>query len=113
IMLAGGADLFTELSFSGFTILGAMTRDVCRPLDRDRDGMMLGDAGAMLVLESEEHAKRRGAHAWAAIAGHAVANDAFHATAPEPTGTQIGWVMQQALADAGVSADAIDYINLH
>jgi len=113
VMLAGGADLFTELSFSGFNILGAMTRDVCRPLDRDRDGMMLGDAAAMLVLESEEHARKRGARIWAIIAGHAIANDAFHATGPEPEANGIARVMKDALANANLTINDIDYINLH
>jgi len=113
VMLAGGADLFTELSFSGFNVLGVTARETCRPLDRHRDGMMLGDGAAMLVLESEEHARRRGARAYAEIAGHAIANDAYHATGPEPHGTEAARVIAAALESGGVSPDEIDYINLH
>jgi 3-oxoacyl-[acyl-carrier-protein] synthase II len=112
-MLAGGANLFTELSFSGITILGLTARTACRPLDRDRDGMMLGDGAAMVVLESEEHASRRGARAYAEIAGHAIGNDAYHATGPEPTGTEAARVMIAALNSGEVLPDEIDYINLH
>jgi 3-oxoacyl-[acyl-carrier-protein] synthase II len=67
VMLAGGADLFTELSFAGFNALGALSRGPCRPLNHDRDGMMLGDGAAMLVLENQDHARRRGARAGAVV----------------------------------------------
>ena len=86
VMLAGGADLFTELSFSGFNILGALSRGVSRPCNEDRDGMMLGDAAAMVVLESEAHAASRGARVYAELAGYAIGNDVHHPTAPEPEG---------------------------
>jgi 3-oxoacyl-[acyl-carrier-protein] synthase II len=113
VMLAGGADLFTELSFSGFNILGVVSRDTCRPLDRDRDGIMLGDGAAMLVLESEQHALQRGARAYAEIAGHAIGNDAYHATGPEPEGIEAARVMGAALKSGRISLDDVDYINLH
>lgn len=113
VMLAGGADLFTELSFSGFNVLGAMARAVCRPMDRDRDGMMLGDGAAMLVLEREEHAQDRGASPFAEIAGHAIVNEAFHATSPRPDGSDAARVMAQAMRDAQLDPSLIDYINLH
>jgi 3-oxoacyl-[acyl-carrier-protein] synthase II len=113
VMVAGGADLFTELSFSGFNMLGATAPNICRPLDRDRDGMMLGDGAAMVVLESTERAKARGARIYAQVVGHAIANEAYHATAPRPDGASAARVMEQALRSAGVSPDAIDYINVH
>lgn len=112
-MLAGGADFFTELSFSGFNMLGALAREVCRPLDRDRDGMMLGDGAAMFVLEREDHARQRGARPWAEIAGHAIVNEAFHSTAPRPDGSDAARVMREALRSAGIEPSEIDYINLH
>lgn len=113
VMLAGGADLFTELSFSGFNMLGAMTRGTCRPLDRRRDGMVLGDGAAMLVLEEEQQALARGARIYARVMGHAIGNEAFHPTAPRPDGSEAARVMQAALRAADMDADAIDYINLH
>lgn len=113
VMLAGGADLFTELSFSGFNVLGAMTRGVCRPMDRDRDGMVLGDGAAMVVLESESRARARGARIYAFVAGHALANEAYHPTAPRPDGSEAARVMLAAIDSAGLGADDIDYVNLH
>ena len=113
LMLAGGADLFTELSFSGFNVLGAMTRTVCRPMDSHRDVMVLGDGAAMLVLESESRARARGARIYALIAGHALANEAYHPTAPRPDGMEAARVMQAALESAGLSPQDIDYVNLH
>ena len=113
VMLCGGADLFTELSFSGFSALGVMARGTCRPLDRDRDGMMLGDGAAMLLLESEERAMRRGARVYAELAGYALGNDAHHATGPEPEGRVAARVMTEALDASAVAPKEIDYINLH
>jgi 3-oxoacyl-[acyl-carrier-protein] synthase II len=113
VMLAGGADLYTELSFSGFNVLGLLARHQYRPFDARRDGMLLGDGAAMMVLESEESAHRRGARAYCEIAGHAIGNDAFHATAPEPTGREAARVMRDALRDAGIKPEAVDYVNLH
>lgn len=113
VMLAGGADLFTELSFSGFNVLGAMTRGVCQPIDRDRDGMVLGDGAAMVVLESESRARARGARIYAFVAGHALANEAYHPTAPRPDGSEAARVMLAAIDSAGLGVDDIDYVNLH
>lgn len=112
-MLAGGADLFTELSFSGFNVLGVMSRGACRPLDRDRDGMMLGDGAAMMLLERADHAQSRGARPWAEIAGHAIANEAWHPTAPRPDGSDAARVMRAALKAARMEPCDVDYINLH
>jgi 3-oxoacyl-[acyl-carrier-protein] synthase II len=113
VMLAGGADLFTELSFAGFNALGVLSRGPCRPLSLERDGMMLGDGAAMLVLESEDYARRRGARAWAVIAGHAIVNEAFHPTTPRPDGSDAARVMAAALRAARMNPDEVDYINLH
>lgn len=113
IMLAGGADIYTELSFSGFNILGATTKDVTRPLDAHRDGMMLGDGAAVFVLESREHARARGARAYARVVGHAISSEAYHATAPRPDGEGAFQVMEAALRDAELSPLQIDYINVH
>jgi 3-oxoacyl-[acyl-carrier-protein] synthase II len=113
VMVAGGADVYTELSFSGFNVLGVTARETCRPCDQERDGMMLGDGAAMVVLESEERVRRRGARAYAIVAGHAIGSDAYHATAPEPDGATAARMMREALAGAELGPADIDYVNLH
>ncbi len=113
VAVAGGADIYTPLSFSGFNILGAISRSVCRPFDRARDGLMLGDGCAIFVLESPEHAERRGARPYAIIRGHATTNEAYHPTAPSPRGEGARRVMKAALGSAGVEPSRVDYINLH
>ncbi len=85
-MLAGGTDIFSELTFSGFNSLQALSQDLCRPFDEARDGLMLGDAGAVLVLESLDTATARGARIYAEIVGYSIGNEAYHATGPDPEG---------------------------
>jgi 3-oxoacyl-[acyl-carrier-protein] synthase II len=113
IMVAGGADSLTTLSFSGFSVLRAMTRTACRPFDRRRDGMILGEGAGMLVLEDLEHARRRGAQIYAEICGWGTAGDAHHATSPHPQGRGLASAINSALREAGLSADEIDHVNLH
>jgi 3-oxoacyl-[acyl-carrier-protein] synthase II len=111
--LAGGVDLFSELTFSGFNALQALGRNGCRPFDETRDGLMLGDAGAILLLETRESANTRGARIYAEFAGYATANEAYHATGPDPEGTGAITVMHGALAQAGIPLRAVEYINAH
>ena len=84
-----------------------------RPFDRSRHGFVIGEGSGALVLEEETHARARGARILAWLRGHAATNDAFRLTDPDPTGTSIARAITLALQDAGVSADAIDYLNLH
>lgn len=112
-MIAGGVDLFTELSFSGFNILGALARGQTRPLDTHRDGLMLGDGAAFIILERLSSALARGVTPWGFVAGHSLANEAWHATGPHPQGRDAARVVKQALDVAGVSAEQVDYINVH
>lgn len=113
VMLAGGADSLTSLSFSGFSVLRAMTRDTCRPFDRDRDGMVLGEGAALLVLEDMDHARERGARVYAELLGWGSAGDAHHATSPHPEGRGLASALTAALRDAGTSPEEIDHANLH
>lgn len=113
IMLAGGADSLTTLSFSGFSVLRAMTRTACRPFDRRRDGMILGEGAGILVLEDLEHARRRGARVYAEICGWGTAGDAHHATSPHPEGRGLAQAIRAALRQAEASADDVDHANLH
>jgi 3-oxoacyl-[acyl-carrier-protein] synthase II len=112
-VLAGGYDALSELVFVGFDSLQASTLEKCRPFDRNRTGMVLGEGAAILALESLERAQARGARVWAEITGYGISTDNFHLTQPDPSGTGPRQAMEQAVARAGVRAEAIDYINAH
>ncbi|WP_373095587.1 beta-ketoacyl-ACP synthase II [Zhongshania sp.] len=119
-MLAGGAEMATTpVGLGAFAAARAMsTRNddpehASRPWDKNRDGFVLGDGAGMLVLEEYEFAKRRGAHIHAELLGFGMSCDAFHMTSPPDDGRGARAAMQNALDDAGVNADQIDYINAH
>ncbi len=120
VILMGGAEstVFPQ-AFSAFCMLRAMSQRndspdrACRPFDKNRDGFVLGEGAGMLVLEDLEHAKRRGAHIYAEILGFGMTCDAYHMTAPEPSGQQAARAIQLALKDADVKPQDIDYINAH
>ena len=84
-----------------------------RPWDRDRDGFVLSDGAGALVLEEYEHAKNRNAHIYAEVIGYGMSSDAYHMTAPPEDGRGAALAMKNALKDAGISIDSIDYINAH
>ena len=112
-MIAGGADLFSELTFSGFNCLKALSPNGCKPLTENRTGLMLGEGAAMFVLERKSSAVRRGAAILAELPGYAISNEAYHETAPDPSGRNAYNVMKTALEDAKISVNDIDYINMH
>ena len=113
IMIAGGADALSKLSFSGFSVLRAMTHSCCRPFDRRRDGLVLGEGAGMLVLEDYRHARRRGARIYAELCGWGTAGDGHHTTRPDPQGRGLCRAMEGALREAGIAADSVDHVNLH
>jgi 3-oxoacyl-[acyl-carrier-protein] synthase II len=113
LMLAGGADALTSLSFSGFSVLRAMSPSVCRPFDQRRNGMLLGEGAGIIVLEELEHARRRGARIHAELCGWGTAGDAHHPTGPHPEGHGLQGAMKAALRQACLSAEQIDFLNLH
>jgi len=113
LMLAGGADALTLLSFSGFSVLRAMSASVCRPFDQRRNGMLLGEGAGIVVLEELEHALRRGARIHAELCGWGTAGDAFHPTGPHPEGRGLQRAMTVALQRSGLGPGDIDFINLH
>jgi 3-oxoacyl-[acyl-carrier-protein] synthase II len=120
MMLAGGSEApLSPLCFGAFAIIRAMSQrnddpsGASRPFDKGRDGFVMAEGAAMLVLEELGHARARGAQIYGEILGHACTNDAFHMTQPRPDGTQTARCMRDCLREAGVTADQVDYINAH
>jgi 3-oxoacyl-[acyl-carrier-protein] synthase II len=120
VMLAGGTEApITEVGIAGFGAMRALSRRnedpeaASRPFDAGRDGFVMGEAGAILVLEDLEHARARGAKVYAEILGYGLSSDASHITEPDPTGENPARAMRNAFADAGIELDEIDYINAH
>jgi 3-oxoacyl-[acyl-carrier-protein] synthase II len=111
--VAGGTDALARLTYSGFNALRLMDPGPCRPFDRSRAGMNMGEGAGMLLLEDMEHARRRGARIYAELAGYSLGCEAFHPTAPQPDGRPIADVVQRALADAGVDSADVDHVNAH
>jgi 3-oxoacyl-[acyl-carrier-protein] synthase II len=112
-VLCGGFDALSELVFAGFDCLQASTAEICRPFDRGRSGLVLGEAAALLALESWEEAEARGAPVFAEIAGYGTAADTHHLTQPHPSGIGPRLAMERALASAGLGPEAIGYVNAH
>jgi 3-oxoacyl-[acyl-carrier-protein] synthase II len=112
-VIAGGADALCRLTYAGFGALGAMSPDACRPFDRRRAGLNLGEGAAFLVLEPEDAARARGARPIVELRGWAVGAEAHHITNPEAKGETAARVMRAALARAGLSPVDIDYVNAH
>jgi 3-oxoacyl-[acyl-carrier-protein] synthase II len=113
VALAGGAEGLCRLTYLGFNALRATSPEPCRPFDRDRKGLNLGEGGAVLVLEELEHARARGAHVYAILAGYGITADAHHMTAPHPEGDGAARAMRDALRDAQLSPEQIGYVNAH
>ena len=120
VMVAGGAEMATcPLGLGGFAAMRALStrndepKKASRPWDKNRDGFVLGDGAATLILESYEHAKARGAKIYAELAGFGMSSDAYHISAPDENGTGFIAAMQNALNDADLTIADIDYLNAH
>ena len=120
VMLAGGVEApIAPLSFGAFSIIRAMSKRnhdperACRPFDKGRDGFVMGEGAAILVLEEIAHAVRRGAQIYGEVLGYSLTNDAYHMSAPHPTGSEAARAIGLALRDAGLQPEDIEYINAH
>lgn len=113
LALAGGVDALTRICFMGFNALKLLDPDPCRPFDRDRKGMSIGEAAAFVVLEDAERCRARGAREIAKLLGAGISTDAHHVTSPHPEGEGMARAMTLALAAARLDARAVDYVNAH
>ncbi len=120
VMVCGGAEAaITPLAYAGFCSMKAMSTNnenpqgSSRPFDLNRDGFIMGEGGAILVIESLEHALARGAHIYCELAGYAATCDAYHITSPDPEGKGLAQSMIKAMRDANIEPHQVDYINAH
>ena len=119
VMVAGGTEsAITPLGMAGFAALTALSTNddpetASRPFDKDRDGFVMGAGAGIVVLESLEHAQKRGAKSLAEVVGYGGSNDAFHITSPAEDGSGAAYAREMALKDAGIAPEKIDYINAH
>jgi 3-oxoacyl-[acyl-carrier-protein] synthase II len=111
--VCGGSDVLCRLTFSGFNALRLVDPRPCRPFDAGRNGMNIGEAGAVLVLEEMARARKRGARIYAELAGYGLTCEAYHPTAPEPDGRALAETLLAALRGARIDADAVDHVNAH
>jgi 3-oxoacyl-[acyl-carrier-protein] synthase II len=112
-MLAGGADAFSRITYMGFSRLGAIAPERCQPFDRNRKGMVPGEGAAVLVMESLDQARGRGATIYAEVLGYGVSCDSHHMTAAHPRGEGAIRAMEAALRESAVATDDVDYISAH
>ncbi|WP_110290418.1 beta-ketoacyl-[acyl-carrier-protein] synthase family protein [Lachnotalea glycerini] len=108
-----GVDPLSEFSLYGFNSLKNISPEGCKPFDKNRDGITIGEGGAALVLEEYENAKKRNAKIYAEVFGYGMGNDAYHVTSPDPSGDGAYYTMQMSMNEAGIDWTMLDYINAH
>ncbi|MFH0999073.1 MAG: beta-ketoacyl-[acyl-carrier-protein] synthase family protein [Pseudomonadota bacterium] len=113
VVIAGGTEPLSRITYATFNALGAVDPEFCKPFDKNRQGISLGEGAGILILESLSHARNRGAKIHAEILGYGVSCDAHHMTAPDPRASGAVRCMRTALQDAGVPPERVDYINAH
>jgi 3-oxoacyl-[acyl-carrier-protein] synthase II len=112
-VLCGGSDALSELTFGGFNSLKVMDTSPCRPFDKKRAGMSLGEGAAILILESLDEAVKKGTTIYAEFLGYGIGGEAYHITAPEPTGVAEARIMMGAMEESQVELSQVDYVNAH
>jgi len=112
-VLCGGSEALSELTFGGFNSLRAMDPSSCKPFDRRRAGMSLGEGAGILILEDLDEAVKKGVEIYAEFLGYGIGGEAYHITAPEPTGMREARIMREALEEGGMTPSDVDYINAH
>ena len=113
LVITGGVDVFSRVAFTGFQRLLALTPDLCRPFDKNRKGLVLGEGCGIVILERTRSAKARKAKIWGELAGVGLTSDRFHMTAPHPQGDGAARAINQAIQEANISPNDIDYISAH
>ena len=121
VMVSGGSEAaITQLGLSGFSQAGALAESyndnptkASRPFDKNREGFLMGEGAGVVILESEAHAKARGARIYAELAGYGATDDAYHITSPSPEGKSQARAVRLALKDAGMNPEEVDYVNAH
>lgn len=111
--VAGGADVLCRITYGGFNALRSVDEEPCRPFRSERQGLSLGEGAGAVMLETLDSARSRGAQPLALLAGAGSSSDAHHMTAPKPDGSGAARALEAALVDAGIGADAVDFINAH
>lgn len=113
VVITGASEILDKVQFAGFVRLGAIAPEFCQPFDKNRKGLLIGEGAAILVLESEEHALRRGAVPLAEVGGYGLACDAHHITRPHPEGKGSIRAMREAIAASGITVADVDFVNAH
>ncbi len=113
IAIAGGSDELNHIPLCGFGSLGILSTEPCRPFDKNRNGLNLGEGAGIMVLETAESAGKRGENSLLSLAGYGSSSDAYHLTAPRPDGAGLKRAIEKAIADAGISPADIGFINAH
>ena len=112
-VLCGGSESLSELTFGGFNSLKAMDPSPCKPFDRRRAGMSLGEGAGIIILEDFDEAMKRGVRIYAEFLGYGIGGEAYHITAPEPSGMSEARIMREAIEEGGIPPTNVDYINAH
>jgi 3-oxoacyl-[acyl-carrier-protein] synthase II len=113
VVLCGGSEALSELTFGGFNSLKAMDPSPCKPFDRKRAGMSLGEGAGIIILEDFDEAMKRGVKSYAEFLGYGIGGEAYHITAPEPSGMREARIMREAIEEGGIVSSDVDYINAH